>query len=681
LAGYVVYTSVNCLLVSGAAYVVTTFAPAAAGSGIPEVKSYLNGLDLPVLSFKTLVGKVVGCVLSVAGGLVVGKEGPLVHVGACIASLLSESTGELARDGRLPPTLKGALAATRAQAERRDTITCGACAGVAAAFRAPVGGVLFAIEEISSFWSQSLLWRAFFATAVVSVTVRSLLKSCADERSCGFFGSGGLIMFDISEGGQSDFYFLELVPMCILGAMGGLLGSSFNFLSGRVCAVRQAFFRNRGHTARVWEAFAVALVTSTLMYCIPMAFRCRPCPDASVVGEEVCPRPQSQHHGNYIHFHCLQDASRSGYSDIATIFFNTSDDAIRNLFSPHSAHEFSVDALVTSFLLYFIMAVMTYGVSIPSGLFIPCILCGACYGRLLGMAVTALGGAADIDEGTYALLGAASFLAGAMRMTVSLCVILLELTNNLQLLPLVMLVLLVAKIVGDATGVQPIYDLHITMKGVPFLEAEADPGAAVRAGDLVKAQSVVTLGAVETVENLLETLKSCDHNCFPVVKRLSNGSESLLGTVLRSRLLQALRYPNLLFGSSEAEVAREEVLQMVDEVEAAGAAELGDVLALLGGQNDKRLNLEPLVNATPYVVPEDASLAKAYPIFRQLGLRHLLVVPPPSRVTGVITRQDLTAHVRHPGGGARGCVPGLRKRAAAGAYEEHEDHGHAGHRV
>ena len=156
LAGYVVHTSVNCLLVSGAAYVVTTFAPAAAGSGIPEVKSYLNGLDLPFLSFKTLVGKVVGCVLSVAGGLVVGKEGPLVHVGACIASLLSESTGELARDGRLPPTLKGALAATRGQAERRDTITCGACAGVAAAFRAPVGGVLFAIEEISSFWSQSL---------------------------------------------------------------------------------------------------------------------------------------------------------------------------------------------------------------------------------------------------------------------------------------------------------------------------------------------------------------------------------------------------------------------------------------------------------------------------------------------------------------------------------------------
>ncbi len=52
----------------------------------------------------------------------------------------------------------------------------------------------------------------------------------------------------------------------------------------------------------------------------------------------------------------------------------------------------------------------------------------------------------NIDEGTYALLGAASFLGGSMRMTVSTCIMLLELTNNLALLPLVMLVLLVAKV-------------------------------------------------------------------------------------------------------------------------------------------------------------------------------------------------------------------------------------------
>lgn len=46
----------------------------------------------------------------------------------------------------------------------------------------------------------------------------------------------------------------------------------------------------------------------------------------------------------------------------------------------------------------------------------------------------------------YALLGAASFLGGSMRMTVSLCVIMVEITNNLQLLPLIMLVLLISKV-------------------------------------------------------------------------------------------------------------------------------------------------------------------------------------------------------------------------------------------
>lgn len=46
----------------------------------------------------------------------------------------------------------------------------------------------------------------------------------------------------------------------------------------------------------------------------------------------------------------------------------------------------------------------------------------------------------------YALLGAASFLGGSMRMTVSLCVIMVEITNNLKLLPLIMLVLLISKV-------------------------------------------------------------------------------------------------------------------------------------------------------------------------------------------------------------------------------------------
>lgn len=65
--------------------------PSAAGSGIPEVKVILSGNDMPqYLTFKTLVGKVLGLALVIGAGLFAGKQGPMVHIGAIIAILLTK---------------------------------------------------------------------------------------------------------------------------------------------------------------------------------------------------------------------------------------------------------------------------------------------------------------------------------------------------------------------------------------------------------------------------------------------------------------------------------------------------------------------------------------------------------------------------------------------------------------
>jgi chloride channel 7 len=61
-------------------------------------------------------------------------------------------------------------------------------------------------------------------------------------------------------------------------------------------------------------------------------------------------------------------------------------------------------------------------------------------------------------------------LAGVLRSTAALCVILLEVTNNLTLLPAIMLVNLVAKFVGDSTGVLGLFERSMGQKGLPFLE-------------------------------------------------------------------------------------------------------------------------------------------------------------------------------------------------------------------
>lgn len=66
---------------------VTFWAPTAAGAGVTLVIAYLNGNHIPnLLRMRTLVTKVIGAMCGVASGLAIGPEGPMVHIGSCIAS-------------------------------------------------------------------------------------------------------------------------------------------------------------------------------------------------------------------------------------------------------------------------------------------------------------------------------------------------------------------------------------------------------------------------------------------------------------------------------------------------------------------------------------------------------------------------------------------------------------------
>jgi hypothetical protein len=65
--------------------------PVAGGSGVPEIKCYMNGIDLPrIVDFKTLICRVAGVTFSVASGLPVGKEGPMIHSGSVVAAVISQ---------------------------------------------------------------------------------------------------------------------------------------------------------------------------------------------------------------------------------------------------------------------------------------------------------------------------------------------------------------------------------------------------------------------------------------------------------------------------------------------------------------------------------------------------------------------------------------------------------------
>lgn len=161
--GWLFYSTVAVVTVGLASYLTAYKAPGAAGSGNAELIAYLNGVNYPkIIGWNTLVVKIVGVTLSVIGGLCVGKEGPLAHIGANVGAAIAYfpfPRFEYLRNDR----------------NKRELIAAGISSGVSAAFGAPIGGALFAYElsKPNEFWKFSVLWKSFFAcaTAVFSAAI------------------------------------------------------------------------------------------------------------------------------------------------------------------------------------------------------------------------------------------------------------------------------------------------------------------------------------------------------------------------------------------------------------------------------------------------------------------------------------------------------------------------------
>jgi chloride channel 7 len=224
---FMAYAMWNLLFAGSASLLVLFVAPPAASSGIPEVKAILNGIHLHgALSFKCFVAKTLGTIGAVSSGLVLGPEGPLVHLGAMIGSAVTrgeksirfEFAGMKFNFGSLKSDY---LMSFRNDIERRDFITIGAASGFAAAFGAPIGGVLFALEEASSYWNDKLMWRALTATTMATVTLHVIAGG--EDLS-----NYGLISLKSGLGSYAKNSTTILLPCAIIGCFGGILGALFN---------------------------------------------------------------------------------------------------------------------------------------------------------------------------------------------------------------------------------------------------------------------------------------------------------------------------------------------------------------------------------------------------------------------------------------------------------------------
>jgi len=274
--GFLAYLGLNLALAAVAGSLVAFVEPVAAGSGISEIKSVLNGVKLPrVMRFKTMVCKAVGVVASVSASLPCGMEGPMIHSGAIAAAGISQ--GKSTTLGFDTAWLREQLIDFRNDKEKRDFISCGAAAGVTAAFGAPVGGVLFSLEEGSSFWSQSLTWRAMF-TAVLSGYVLNLVLS--GSTGTGKFGQlteQGVFTFGaFSSNTQNIWRVQEVVLFIVMGALGGVMGAAFNAANVMLTKWRMKYASQPWQ--RLVEVLFVAVIVACITFGIPFLGECKPIP-------------------------------------------------------------------------------------------------------------------------------------------------------------------------------------------------------------------------------------------------------------------------------------------------------------------------------------------------------------------------------------------------------------------
>jgi chloride channel protein, CIC family len=176
-------------------WLIERFAPEAQGSGIPQVKAALA--QFPVrLNGQVAWVKLLSGTLALGSGLSLGRQGPTVQLGAALAAQLSYWF----------PT---------APAHRKQMIAAGAGAGLAAAFNAPLAGVLFVVEELLRDLSGLTLGTAILSSFIGAVVARTL-------------GGHSLAVNLSTLTSQTSFSIPEIPFYVLLGALAGLLGGLFN---------------------------------------------------------------------------------------------------------------------------------------------------------------------------------------------------------------------------------------------------------------------------------------------------------------------------------------------------------------------------------------------------------------------------------------------------------------------
>jgi chloride channel 3/4/5 len=269
---------------------------------------------------------------------------------------------------------------------------------------------------------------------------------------------------------------------------------------------------------------------------------------------------------------------------------------------------------------------------------------GAIAGRIIGILFEALvyywpnfflfaGECSRADEqcvvpGFYAVIGACAFLGGVTRMTVSLVVIMVELTGGLSYSVPLMCAALVSKLVGDALVGPGIYDAHIQLNNYPYLDVKAEFNDQTTAADVLenkpeKNQLIMLPRDGLTLGELTTIVRTYKYTGYPVIA--SREEALIIGFVLRRDLQLIIQQRKLtnVQSNMNTPISFSRIIPQSNSI-----------------------HLYRLLNHSPTTITLDTPTTTIIDMCRKLGAQTILITNDKGHLTGILTKKDIIAYVK-----------------------------------
>ena len=482
----------------------------------------------------------------------------------------------------------------RNASKTREILSASAAAGVAVAFGSPIGGVLFSLEEMSNYFPLKTMWRSYFCALVATAVLAAMNP----------FRTGQLVMFQVSY--DREWHFFEVVFYIIIGIFGGLYGALVIKWNLRVQAFRKKYLAKYA----ILEATLLAFATAIVAY--PNAFL----------------RIDMTESMEILFLECEGGEDYNGLCEPDRRFAN-------------------IMSLVLATALRIFLVIISYGCKVPAGIFVPSMAVGASFGRMVGIIVQAIQQANPdsgffsackpdvpcITPGTYAFLGAAAALSGIMHITVSVVVIMFELTGALTYILPTMIVVGVTKAVSELFGKGGIADRMIWFSGFPFLDNKEEHNFGVSVSKVMRTSVVALPVNGLTFRDLEQLLADDKYQGFPIVE--DNSTKILVGYIGRTELRYAID-----------RLSRERPLNPGAKCVFAPPPTAHShvpvtptVTVNVDSMGSTSLDFSRYVDATPVTAHPRLPLETVMELFRKIGPR-VILIEYHGKLTGLVTVKD-----------------------------------------